>query len=332
MNNRWFEIIVFTLLAVLLALAGGCTTEPEISTAPENITVLLDWTPNTNYSGLYAALEEGYYSEEGLEVEIIQAPGSVVQMVASGQAHFGVSYQEEVTFARLSDIPVVSIAAVIQHNTSGFASLAENNIESPADFEGNSYGGWGSPVEEATIKALMERYGADFDQVEIITTGEVDLLIVLEREADFVWIYYGWNGVEAELKGMDLDFIELRELDPALDYYTPVLITGESLVENNPVLAEKFIRATAKGYQLAVDNPDKAADALLAHAPELNEELVRASQRWLADRYIDDAAQWGLQKKETWEAYSKWLLEQGLIEEMPDLEPAFTNRFFEGLD
>jgi len=317
-------LVTFFLLIVVMVPMGCTAEDPD---EPDQVMVLLDWTPNTNHSGLYAAIEQGYYLEEGLMVEIIEAPGSVVHMVATGQAHFGVSFQEEVTYALLSNMPVVSIAAILQHNTSGFASLKEKGIETPADFEGKSYGGWGSPVEEATIKSLMKPYGADFEQVDIITTGEIDSLIVIEREADFAWIYYGWTGIEAELKGMDLNFIELRHIDPALDYYTPVLISGKNLIQENPELIERFMRATGKGYKLAIDNPEEAARNLLAHAPELDKELVMASQEWLADKYQANAEIWGLQQKETWEAYSRWLFEFELIEEMPDMEDAFTNEF-----
>ncbi|HED24119.1 MAG TPA: ABC transporter substrate-binding protein, partial [Firmicutes bacterium] len=281
MRHQEVNTVLSSLLLFLVAglfLMAGCAADE--AAVPEQITVLLDWTPNTNYSGLYAAIDKGYFAEENLQVEIIQAPGSVVQMVSASQAEFGVSYQEEVTYARLSGMPVVSIAAVIQHNTSGFASLGERGIKTPADFEGKSYGGWGSPVEEATIKALMDRYDADFEKVEIITTGEVDSLIVIDREADFAWIYYGWTGIEAELKGMELNFIELGKEDPALDYYTPVLITSEALISENPDLIERFMRAVGRGYRLAIENPAEAAEILLDHAPELDEELVIASQEW----------------------------------------------------
>ncbi len=316
-------IALFSLLLIMMLISCSAPAPQDL----EQITLLLDWTPNTNYSGIFSALEEGYYEAEGIELEVIEAPGSVLQMVATGQAHFGISYQEEVIFARLSDLPVVSIAAVIQHNTSGFASLKERGIESPADFEGKRYGGWGSPVEEATIKALMDNYGSDYNQVDIVTTGEVDSLIVIERDADFAWIYYGWTGVEAELKGIDLNFIELRLEEEALDYYTPVIVTGEDLINGNPELVDRFMNATEKGYRLAIDDPATAARHLLTNAPELNNDLVSASQAWLADKYQAEAEIWGLQDKDTWEAYSKWLLENNLIETMPDINKAFTNRF-----
>ncbi len=319
------SLSIFILaISVLLPLAACSPAVPEES---DQVTVLLDWTPNTNYSGIYAAIEEGYYEENNLNVEVVEAPGSVVQMVAAGQAEFGISYQEEVTYARINNIPILSIAAIIQNNTSGFASLKEKGIETPADFEGKSYGGWGSPVEEAIIKALMEDYNADFEEVDLVTTGEVDSLIVIKREADFAWIYYGWTGIEAELKEMELNFIELRKEEPALNYYTPVIITGESLAENNPKLVKSFIEATAKGYRLAIDEPDRAADHLLTHAPELAETLVRASQDWLADQYQADAETWGIQELETWEKYAQWLYQYELIDELPDMKEAFTNQF-----
>ncbi|HHX86694.1 MAG TPA: ABC transporter substrate-binding protein [Firmicutes bacterium] len=324
-NRKTRLLAIVTITVLCLTLISGC----QQSSAPglEEVTVLLDWTPNTNYSGLYAAKDMGYYREEGLEVEIVQAPGSVPQLLSAGKGKFGVSYQEEVTFARLENIPIVSIAAVVQHNSSGFASLIETGINTPADFEGKKYGGWGSPVEEATIKALAERFGADFNKVEIITAGEADFFTIIERLADFAWIYYGWNGVEAELKGLELNFIKLRDLDPALDYYTPVLITSETVINERPDLAKKFMRATARGYRLAIDNPEKAAEILLNNAPELDRELVMASQQWLAGKLQDDAEKWGWQEKNTWESYTKWLYDNRLIQEMPELDRAFTNEF-----
>ncbi len=321
-------IIISTLFLIgaFMTMLAGCSNEDAHEL--DKVTVLLDWTPNTNYSGMYAALEEGFYADEGLDVELFQA-AAVVQPVAEGTAQFGVSYQEQVTFARVEDIPVVSIAAIIQHNTSGFASLKDRGISTPADFEGKRYGGWGTPVEEATIQALMEIYNADYEMVEFIITGEVDSLIVMELEADFAWIYYGWTGVEAELKGMDLNFIELRKIDNALNYYTPVLIAGEKLINEDPELIKRFLRATAKGYNLAIENPSAAAEALLINAPELDRELVMTSQDWLKDKYRADASVWGLQEINRWHNYTDWLYDYNLIEEKIDVENAFTNDFLD---
>lgn len=331
-NKKILSSISLLLIVLMFFTFTGCTKAPEKEKAElQKVTVTLDWTPNTNHTGLFVAKDKGYYKDAGLDIEIIQpANGTSEQLVGTGKAQFGVSYQEGVTFARLSDVPIVSIAAIIQHNTSGFASLKEKGIETPKDFEGKRYGGWGSPIEEATIKSLMDTVGADFSKVEILNTGAADFFVTSEKNADFSWIFMGWDGIAAKIKGVELNYIDLAQFDDALDYYTPVLITGESTIQDNPELVEKFMAATTKGYTFAMENPKEAADILLANAPELDNELVQASQEWLKDKYQTDAAVWGEQKKEVWIKYSNWLYERKLIEKELDVDKAFTNDFISG--
>ena len=132
------------------------------------MTICLDWTPNTNHTGMYVAQKLGYDEEQGLNVSIIEpADGVTPTLIATGKGDFGVSYQEDVTYGRASEdpLPVKAIAALIQHNTSGFASAADKNITGVKDFEGKVYAGWGSPSEEAIIRAVMEEAGADFSKL-----------------------------------------------------------------------------------------------------------------------------------------------------------------------
>jgi ABC-type nitrate/sulfonate/bicarbonate transport system substrate-binding protein len=321
---------ILTIFAIMFLIAGisGCNTNKEVKDENQKVVVTLDWTPNTNHTGLYAALDKGFYKEEGLDVEIIQpAGGTSEQLVAVNQAQFGVSYQEGVTYARANGMPVVSIAAVIQHNTSGFASLASKDIKSPKDFEGKRYGGWGSEIENETIKELMEAYGGDYSKVEILTTGAVDFFASSEKNADFSWIFYGWDGIAAELKGIELNYINVADFDETFDFYTPVIITNEEITNNNKELAEKFMKATSKGYNFAIENPQEAGDSLLKYAPELDSDLVYASQKWLADKYAGNEKVWGIQSFEVWDRYTEWLAERGLLEEKIETGKAFTNEF-----
>lgn len=322
MRNKVLSVALLVILLISAGGFGGCAKKAD------KVTVTLDWTPNTNHTGLYVAKDKGYFAAEGLEVEIIQPPvGMGDQLVGSNQAQFGVSNQEAVTLARLEEIPIVSIAAVIQHNTSGFASLKSKGIETPKDFEGKRYGGWGSPIEEATIKALMDKYGADAGKVEILTTGSADFLVTSEANADFSWIFYGWDGIAAEVKGVELNYIKLTEAEPILDYHTPVLITNEENIANNPELVRKFLAAVKKGYEFTIANPDEAAEILLASAPELDRDLVLASQRWLSDKFQADAPAWGEQKPEVWANYLNWLVTNNLVEKTTEIEKAFTNEY-----
>lgn len=324
---------ILTWIAAVFAMfvTTGCSQENVQNSQEEKkqVSIMLDWYPNTNHTGLYVAKEKGYFEEQGLEVEILQ-PGQnagVDSMVASGEVDFGIGSQEGVTQARANGIPIVSIAAIIQHNTSAFASLKESGIESPKDFAGKTYGGWGSAFEEAMIKAVMNQSGADFSQVEMVTLGISDFFQTIGRNADFMWIFYGWDGVEAEKRGIDLNVMWLRDLHPALDYYTPVVLTNEKRIQEDPETVRKFMKALSSGYEYAIQNPEEAAEILLQLNPELDEELVISSQKWLSPRYQDEAERWGEQKEEVWKRYSDWMYEQGLIKKNIDPQNAFTNEF-----
>ncbi len=339
------------LLALLLSAcstnapepAGGPTAPPtgDADIAAESgesgesadvtpVTVALDWTPNTNHTGLYVAQAQGYYADEGLEVELLQAQegGTVEQLVGAGRFDMGISYQEWVTQARLEDVPVVSVAAVIQHNTSGFASRAEENIMRPADFAGKTYGSYGSPVEQAMISALMQCDNADPESVEFVDIGSSDFFVATERgDIDFAWIFAGWTGIEAEVRGIDLNFVMINDLDCVPDYYTPVIITSEKMIAERPEVVRAFLAATSRGYEFAMAEPEAAAELLLAAVPELDADLVRQSQVYLAEQYQADAPRWGEQRLDVWQAYAAWMAERGLIAEVIDAEQAFSNDF-----
>jgi ABC-type nitrate/sulfonate/bicarbonate transport system substrate-binding protein len=328
LHKNSLYIIVLALILTLSLTIAGCGAKSPAGGGLSPVTVVLDWVPNTNHTGLYVALEKGWYAEQGLQVEIIQPPETgAAQLVAAGRAEFGVSYQEEVTLARSAAIPIVSVSAVIQPNTSAFASRKELNITRPRDFEGMRYGGWGSPIEEAVIRAMMENDGGDFDKVEFVNIGAVDFFTAIERDVDFAWIFEGWDGVQAELTGKELNLVRLREFHPALDYYTPVLIASEKLTESNPEMVKAFIKATARGYNYAVGHPQEAADILLKYAPELDRQLVVASQMWLSDKYSAGTSKWGLQQEQVWERYAAWLYENGQLADLLDVKEAFTNSF-----
>ena len=260
------KIISVVLASVAtLALFAGCSKNNVSDSSNEDlqkVTLILDWTPNTNHTGFYVAKEKGYYKELGLDVEIIQpSEGSSLQLLAAGKGDFAVSYQEDLTYARTSDspLPVMAIGTIIQHNTSGFASPKEKGIETVKDFEGKVYGGWGSPSEQAILKAVMEKNGADFSKLTTVDVGTEDFFIATKNNLDFEWTFEAWTNIEAKLRGFDINYIPVRDLDPALDYYTPIIATTEDTVNNKKDLAKKFMEATTKGYEYTIENPEESA-------------------------------------------------------------------------
>ncbi|WP_310550545.1 ABC transporter substrate-binding protein [Paenibacillus glufosinatiresistens] len=349
-KSQWSLTALAVLLTLAVAGCGGGNGNGSASPAPspettasagasagaakapsrelKPIKVALDWTPNTNHTGLYVAKELGYYEEEGLDVNIVQ-PGAAGTdtMVTSGEAAFGIGGQEGLTMARVQGVPLVSIAAIIQHNTSGFAAPKDRNIKSPKDFEGKTYGGWGSPTEEATMKAIMDPLGGDVKKVKQVNIGEADYFTAIKRDIDFAWVFYAWTGIEAELRGEPLDMLYLQDYAPQFDYYTPVLTTSEKEIAERPEEVRAFLKATSRGYQYAIDHPEEAANLLLKAVPDLNRELVVASQKWLSPRYAADAPRWGEQKEAIWKGFADWMYGLKLLDKPLEADKAFTNEY-----
>ena len=301
------------LMAGLLTFGMiGCSA----SKADNNVTVVLDWVPNTNHTGLYVALEKGFYKDLGLNVEIMQPPeGGALSLVAAGKAEFAVSFQEEIGPALTSEnpLPVVAVASIIDHNVSGIISLKEKGIDSQSKLEGKRYASWDTPFERAILTNIVEGDGGDFSKVELIPNTVTDVISALQTDIDAVWVYYGWDGIATELAGLDTNYIAFRDINPVFDFYTPVLASGTKYLEENEEEAKKFLEATAKGYEYAIANPEEAAEILVKHAPEVDLELAKASQAFLANEYQAEKESWGTIDETRWTTFYDWMYEEGLI-------------------
>lgn len=316
---------IFLFSAIVLASCAPSGPSGTLTKA----SIVLDWTVNTNHTGIYVARDLGYFKEQGLDVTILSAPETgAAALLAAGKADFAVSAQEEVIQSHSAEVSLVAVAAIISHNTSGFAARAASAIARPKDFEGRKYGGWGSPTEEAILKAVVKGDGGDGSLVQILNMGSLDFFGATEKLVDFAWIFQAWDGVQAELRGVELNFIELKKFDPALDFYTPVIAVNSKTIGSDPGLIRKFLAGLSMGYRYAVEHPEQASAVLLKAAPDLNAELVLASQKFLAGQYQADAPRWGQFDEKRWNAFLNWLGERGLLKEKPEaLSGLFTNEF-----
>jgi ABC-type nitrate/sulfonate/bicarbonate transport system substrate-binding protein len=240
-----------------------------------------------------------------------------------------VSVQEELIPARAAGLPVQSIAAIIQHNTSSLVSLASDGIERPKDLEGKTYGGYGGQLEQALLDKLVTCDGGDPSKVRSVDVGEADYRIGLQNgQYDAVWIFDGWDGIRLRQEGVDTNTIAFIDHDDCIpDWYTPLLATSEQVEKKRPEDLKAFMAATARGYREAMADPAAAADALLSQADDLDPNLVEASSTYLATRYADDPANWGRQSAKTWDGFAAFLLEAGLIDEPIDVDAAWTNEY-----
>ncbi len=317
MNIRKFTVVLTT--AVIMTCAC-LPVQAQNGSDLKKITFCLDWTPNTNHTGVYAALALGYYEDAGLDVEIVQPPeSSAVLMCAAGQAQFAVDAQDTMAASLDLDEPlgITAVAAILQHNTSGIMSRAGDGILSPKGLEGKTYSTWESPIELAMIEYVMEQDGGDYEQVTLIPNDITDEPAALAAgQTDAVWVFYGWSGINADVEGVDVDYWSFSDISKELDYYTPVIVANNDFLETEPEAAKAFMEATKKGYEYAVRNPKEAADLLIAGDTTGSlkgaEELIYKSQEWISGRYTADADSWGIIDPERWDLFYQWLFEHEL--------------------
>lgn len=330
------------VLAMVLAVAAVCSLtacgnserkkaqgEKELT----KITFVLDWTPNTNHTGLYVAEEKGYFEDAGLDVEIVQPPeDGASALVASGKAQFGIDFQDSIApaFASDSPLPVTAVATLIQHNTSGIISRKGEGMDRPKGMEGKTYATWDMEVEKAMIKNVVEADGGNYSKINMIPSNVTDEVTALKsKQVDAIWVYYAWGGIATEVKDLPTDYFAFKDINPVFDYYTPVIVANNDFLKEEPDTAKAFLSAVKKGYEDAIADPKEAADILCKAAPELDEKLVLASQEWLADQYKAEVDQWGYIDPARWDAFYKWLGENKLIEQEIPAGFGFSNDYLE---
>ena len=339
--KKILRILLFCLLLILAVACGkkdsqgnGGNGEKKSNESPsKKISIVLDWTPNTNHTGLFVAKELGYFKEEGLEnVEIVQPPeGSTTALIGAGGAQFGISFQDTLAKSFSSDnpVPVTAVAAIISHNTSGIISVKDKGIDSPKKLEGHKYATWDDEIEKAILKKIITDDGGDFKKVKMIPNTVTDVVTALKTDIVAVWVYYAWDGIATELAGLQTNVLNFADYGKELDYYSPVIIANNDYLKKNPEEAKKVLKAIKKGYEYSIKNPKEAAKILVKNAPELKLELVTASQEWLASKYTSYATEWGVIDQKRWDLFYEWLFKNGLIKKEIPKGYGFSNDYLE---
>lgn len=346
--------LVASLLVLLVsALAlGACAdsgvsqsetvrvVESEPQAEPDVIRVQLDWLPNTNHTGIYVAMAQGWYEDEGIELEILPYSGVAGEvLIDQNVADVAFSFPTYLPLFRAQGLDIVSIAAVLQTNPTEVAVLADGPIERPRDLDGHLYGGFGGPAEQPQWEWVVRADGGQGDiSGVILDTAAYEALY--EGRVQAVEPFVTWEGIEARQRGIELKTWKYTDFGIP-DYPGVVLVAGRSLIDDDPDLLARFLVATIKGYEYAVSEPNQAAQMMIDIAGEdvfPNLGLVFESARLLAAQYyVDPEGRWGSQTLAQWEGYTEWLFEHGLLldvdgdalKDPPDYAAHFTNDIYE---
>ena len=318
----------------VLALAGACGGGED---GDSTVTVQLDWTPNTNHTGIYVAMAKGWYKEAGIKVKIL--PYTDVNpdvVVANGKADIGVSFPPNVVFSRAQGLDVVSVASVLQKGVTELAVLDSSDIRRPRDFDNRLYAGFGLPYEEPLIKSVIQADGGrGVFKTATLSTAAYEALY--NKRADFTEVFVTWEGIEADMRG-----IKLRTFNPVQfgvpDHPAVVLVAKADALGKRKEALGKFLEATRRGYEYAAKEPEDAARMFTAALPKETfpePELVRRSAVMMAPLLLGKDGRWGSQDPAVWNAYAQWLIDLGIVLDAksqpvktPDSKPYFTNELF----
>ena len=333
--------ILALLLSVSLLFTGcsgaakndsGNDSEKELT----ELDVVLDWYPNALHAFLYVAMENGYYEEEGLKVNICFPSNSndAISLVAAGQADIGLYYQQDVIQARADqNIPVKSIGAVVQGPLNIVLSLEEKNITSPEDLVGKTVGYAGTELSEAIVRSIMEYVGADykdvamvdvgFDLMSSMTTGIVDATIgcLVNHEVP-----------QMEEEGFEVNWFDLDDYGVP-SYYEGIFLASDEMIENDSETLKAFLRASARGFEDMKEDPEAALAILLNNQNEenfpLSETVERESMEMLLPLMETADARFLSQSDECWQENIDWMFSQGLIDETVALDEVRVNLDFQ---
>lgn len=299
------------LLVFALISACGGSTGSQGSQQLTPMTLALDWTPNTNHTGIYVALAKNWYRDQGIDLKLLPYSASVTPdtLVANGKADVGIGFTEGVVADAAVGQPVVSIAAIIQHNTSALITLAGSGITRPRDLDGKVYGGFGAPYENPVVSQIIKADGGKGTFKNV--TLNVDTIEALKaHQIDFAWVYEGWEGIQAQREGVQLTTFPITNYGIP-DYYSPNIITSPTIIKQKSDLLRRFMAATAQGYEYARTNAKDAAQLLINATPKgtfPDTGLVFSSQDFLSVRYADPGRKWGMQDASAWHNYPTFIL------------------------
>lgn len=280
------------------------------------VTLALDWYENANHAGILLAQANGHFADAGLYVEVFVPadPTTVLQTVGAGRDTFGVTYHQDVLYARDQDVPVKSIAAMVQHPLNSIMVLADSDIQGIADLKGKTVAMVGVPSDEAYLATMLESAGLTIDDVETVNVGYDLMPAVLSGRADAViGVYWTHETILAEHEGYPVRYFQVEE-HGVPDYYELVIVAGEETIADQEKMVTRFLNALRKGYRDAEADPDAALELLLETSEELIPEVESEGLEVLAPLWTDSGAvAWGTQTADRWDSYTAWSIEEELI-------------------
>jgi putative hydroxymethylpyrimidine transport system substrate-binding protein len=323
------------LLLLVSALLAGCGEKEDVlePRGSKHVELMLDYFPNADHAGIYAAQAGGDFEQAGLDVAIRQPPdpAAPIKQVAAGRVDLAISYEPEVLRARDQGLPVVSVAAIVQKPLTSIISLPQAKIREPADLEGKTVGTAGIDYQSAYLRTILLEAGVRPDTVKERNVGFGLTPALLTGKVDAVLgAFWNYEGTELRLKDKRPRIIRMDEAGVP-SYNELVLVANERSLDRDADKIRAFIGALSRGTRDLRENPDKAIEGLLDANPDLDPELQRAVVEVTLPLFFPPRGRpFGWQDPAQWDAFAAWMKDGRLLERPPDPRASYDNKLLPG--
>lgn len=303
------------LLIVLVQLAAGASS----------LKVMLDFFPNPNHIPLYAAQVQGFFSEEGIKVEIMPPadPSDPAKLAATQAVDLALTPQINYLIAKAAGLPLISVGALIDGALGGLLSLADLGVEELSDLRGRKVGYSLAPLEPVLWRTMLSTVGVEPGEFKLVNVGMSTVAALLSGKVDAIGAFRNFELIEVELFGEEVVFF------PQEDYGVPN--TYEILIVANPELLQGrarevlgFVAALARGIAFTLDQPEAAFGAFLTLYPDRDDELHRRSFSATLPLYAEGARHDDVDR---WVEMQDFLYQNGLVDRVFPLEELYTKEF-----
>ena len=330
LSPKRYTLIIFVVLALSLIL-GACQGGGQ-SAQTDQVTVQLSWFHTVEFAGFYAAEEQGFYEDENIAVTL-EPGGFDVQpweVVAEGDADFGVTGGGAAMIARSEGLPIKAIGAIFRQSPVALMALAESGIQTPEDMIGKRVGTISPNLDDPNdiqFLAMLQELGIDRSEMELVPIEDYSVGSLTSGEMDVSSVFSTNEPIDARQKGFDVNLIFPHEYGVLM--YANVIFTTDQMINENPDLVERFMRATLKGYQYAIENPDEVAALALEYDPELDLAFQKETMKVQVPLIDTGDAPIGFMDETVWESTLEILKEQNFITSPVNLNDVYTNEFVE---
>ncbi len=329
--------LILLLPALCLALAACGEKQESVTPArgsAQSLTMMLDWFPNADHVGVYQALADGYFTQAGLDVhvQVPSDPASPLQLLAAGKVDAAISYEPELLLARDRNLPLVSVAALVQKPLTSIVSIGSKHIRSAAQLRGKRVGDAGIAYQHAYLETILAHEAVPARSVKEVNVGANLVPAMLSGRVDAtLGAYWNYEAIQLARMGKRPNVIRMNQVGvPTYDEL--VLVVRQSTLTSHPDEIRRLVQALARGYESVRSDPATGVANLVRANPGLDPKFQTAAVRATLPAFFpsDPTKPWGYQDPVQWNTYGQWMISNHLISNPSAVADASTNEELAG--